>query len=271
MGSRFGGLKQITPVTKYGHFLLDFSVYDALKAGFNKVVFVIRKDFEEEFKRIVGSRVENKTAVEYVIQDTAILPQGRTKPYGTAHALLCCKNAVKGPFAIINADDYYGRHAFKDIYNHLTSAQQGNYAMVAYKLGNTVSKAGEVSRGICKIDNGKLTKITETHRITGDCVSAQTGEKFLPDTPVSMNLWGLTCDIFSYLENKFTEFLQTADLSKDEFLIPSVICSAIEQNVATVTAYKNKDKWYGITNREDLPKVKRALGLLLARGVYEEI
>lgn len=269
MGSRFGGLKQITPVTDRGHFLLDFSVYDAVNAGFNKVVFVIRREFEEEFKRVVGSRVESKVAVEYVIQDTSALPQGRVKPFGTAHAIMCCDQAVKGPFAIINADDYYGKSAFAKIYGHLLNAKEGDYAMVAYKMGNTVSENGEVTRGVCEFKNGKLTKIAETRGINAQCRSTVTGREFLPDTPVSMNLWGLTRNIFPYLKTKFAEFLQTADLQKDEFLIPTVIFQAIEQNVASVTEYETEDKWYGITNREDLPKVRRALEALCARGQYE--
>lgn len=269
MGSRFGGLKQIEPITSDGKCLLDFSVYDAVRAGFNKVVFIIREDIENDFKRLVGERIAKQVAVEYVIQDTSILPQGRTKPFGTAHAILCCKHAVKGPFAIINADDYYGRHAYDEIYKHLTTANKGQYAMVAYSLKNTLSDNGGVTRGVCQIEDGKLKRIVETGGITSECVSTVTGEKFSPDTAVSMNLWGLTVDVFPYLEQKFADFLQTANLNKDEFLIPNVIFDAVKENYAQVYAYANKDKWYGITYREDLAEVRQALLGLVEQGLYK--
>lgn len=271
MGSRFGGLKQAEPVTPDGKALLDFSVYDAVKAGFNKVVFIIRKDIEDNFKRLVGNRIAKRVKVEYVFQDTSTLPAGRTKPFGTAHAVLCCKDTVAEPFAIINADDYYGPHAFVEIYQHLTTAQAGQYAMVAYNMGNTVSSNGGVTRAVCQIENGKLVNIVETSNITSDCVSQATGERFTPDTAVSMNLWGLTVDVFAYLDKKYSEFLQTADLSKDEFLIPTVIFDAVTDNYATVTAYSNTDKWYGMTYREDLADVRKALLNAIAQGQYEGI
>lgn len=271
MGSRFGGLKQVEPITPDGKCLLDFSVYDAIKAGFNKVVFIIRSDIEADFKQLVGDRIAKRVAVEYVIQDTSILPIGRTKPFGTAHAVLCCKDAVKAPFAIINADDYYGRHAFDDIYRHLTTAAKGRYAMVAYEMGNTVSVNGGVTRGVCKIVDGKLNKIVETGGITHNCVSAVTGEQFEPTTAVSMNLWGLTPDVFPYIDNKFKYFLKSADLNKDEFLIPTVIFEAVSDGYATVTAYNNQDKWYGITYREDLAEVRKALLGYVSQGLYDGI
>lgn len=271
IGSRFGGLKQAEPITSDGKCILDFSVCDAVKSGFNKVVFIIRKDIERDFKLLVGDRISKRVPVEYVIQDTSTLPECRTKPYGTAHAILCCKEAVKGPFAVINADDYYGRHAFGKIYKHLITAQAGQYAMTAYEMGKTVSENGGVTRGVCKIENGKLMRIVETGGITHDCVSSVTGERFRPDTAVSMNLWGLTPDIFPYLEKKFAEFLQTADLSKDEFLIPTVIFQAIDEGYAEVSAYANRDKWYGITYREDLAEVRRALLDYVNKGLYEHM
>lgn len=271
MGSRFGGLKQIEPITPDGKCLLDFSVYDAVRAGFNKVVFIIRQDIERGFKRLVGNRISKYADVEYVMQDTSLLPAKRTKPFGTAHAVLCCKETVKTPFAIINADDYYGVHAFDDIYKHLTKAQAGQYAMVAYRMSNTVSKNGGVTRGVCEIENGKLTKIVETRGITSDCVSLDTGEKFSPDTAVSMNLWGLTPDIFPYLDKKFSVFLHTADLRKDEFFIPMVIFDAVKDGYATVTAYENRDKWYGVTYREDLDEVRKALFGYIGKGLYEHM
>lgn len=271
MGSRFGGLKQVAPITPDGKCLLDFSVYDAVKAGFSKVVFIIRKDIEQDFKQLVGNRIAKRVAVQYVMQDMSVLPEGRTKPFGTAHAVLCCKDAVKDPFAIINADDYYGARAFDEIYKHLTTAKQGRYAMVAYQMGNTTSPNGGVTRGVCKVVDGKLAKIVETGGITHDCVSQSTGERFTPNTAVSMNLWGLTTDIFPYLENKFAQFKATADLSKDEFLIPNVIFDAVSDGVADVTVYTNADKWYGMTYREDLDEVRQAIARLIRQNLYDNI
>lgn len=271
MGSRFGGLKQMEPITPDGKCLLDFSVYDAVRAGFNKVTFIIRQDIESDFKRIVGNRIAQKVDVGYVVQDTSVLPQGRTKPFGTAHAVLCCKDAVKTPFAIINADDYYGIHAYDEIYTHLTTAQARQYAMVTYRMGNTVSPNGGVTRGVCDIVGGKLKKIVETRGITQDCVSSVTGERFTPSTAVSMNLWGLTIDVFDYLESKYAEFLQTADLNKDEFLIPNVIFEAVRDGYADVSAYTNKDKWYGITYRDDLDEVRKALNSYIEQGLYADM
>lgn len=271
MGSRFGGLKQMEPISSDGKCLLDFSVYDAARAGFNKVVFIIRRDIEADFKRLVGDRISKQVSVEYVIQDTSILPAGRTKPFGTAHAALCCKDVIDGPFAIINADDYYGRHAFDEVYRHLTTAKAGQYAMVAYELGNTLSPNGGVTRGVCDVRNGKLVNIVETSGITADCVSVVTGERFRPDTPVSMNLWGLTPDIFPFLDKKFASFLSTANLNKDEFLLPEVIFRAIREGYAQVSAYANKDKWYGITYREDLANARQALTRYVLEGLYEGI
>ncbi len=270
MGSRFGGLKQTQPVTDDGRGLLDFSVYDAIKAGFNKVVFILRKEIEQDFKRLVGNRIADKVKAEYVLQDTSLLPKGRTKPFGTAHAVLCCKDTVKEPFAVINADDYYGKNAYLDIYNHLTSAQAGQYSMVAYLLGNTVSANGSVTRGVCDIRQGKLVSIKETYQITQDCVSLSTGERFSPSTAVSMNIWGLTCDVFDILQTEFDGFLNTANLQSDEFTLPSVIFSAVNRGKAEVQAYQCKDKWYGITHRADLEEVRKALSRFRAQGLYPD-
>ncbi len=270
MGSRFGGLKQAQPVTDDGRGLLDFSVYDAIKAGFNKVVFILRKESEQDFKRLVGNRIADKVKAEYVLQDTSLLPKGRTKPFGTAHAVLCCKDTVKEPFAVINADDYYGKNAYLDIYNHLTSAQAGQYSMVAYLLGNTVSANGSVTRGVCDIRQGKLVSIKETYQITQDCVSLSTGERFSPSTAVSMNIWGLTCDVFDILQTEFDGFLNTANLQSDEFTLPSVIFSAVNRGKAEVQAYQSKDKWYGITHRADLEEVRKALSRFRAQGLYPD-
>lgn len=273
MGSRFGGLKQAEPVTSDGKGILDFSVYDAVKAGFDKTVFIVREDMQEDFRRLVGDRIAKHTAVEYVLQDTSGLPAGRTKPFGTAHAILCCEKAVKEPFAIINADDYYGQNAFFDIQKHLSEAKRGEYAMTAYLLENTLSKNGTVSRGVCESENGYLKKVTEITKIAPDGSYEKGGAKVqLPgDTPVSMNLWGLTPDIFEILKEEYGKFLRNADLQKDEFFIPSVISKALEDGRATVRMFKNSDKWYGITYREDLAEVKEAIGGYVNDGLYEGI
>ncbi len=273
MGSRFGGLKQAEPITADGKAILDFSVYDAKKAGFSKVVFIIRKDMESDFKTLVGRRIGETIDVEYVFQDTSDLPAGRTKPFGTGHAILCCKDVVKGPFAIINADDYYGSNAFFEIEKHLENAARGEYAMTAYHLGNTLSKNGTVSRGVCETKGGYLEKVTEVTKISPDGSCEWRGEPTVlsAETLVSMNLWGLTPDIFEILQEEYAKFLKTADLMKDEFFIPSVISSALASGRATVRVYHNRDKWYGITYREDLEEIKEAIGGYIHDGLYEGI
>ena len=273
MGSRFGGLKQAEPVSRDGKAILDFSVYDAKKAGFSKAVFIIRKDMEADFKTLVGNRIAKTIDVEYVFQDTSELPEEREKPFGTGHAVLCCKNAVKGPFAIINADDYYGANAFIQIEKHLERAKKGEYAMTAYDLGNTLSPNGTVSRGVCETKNGYLERVTEVTKIApdGSCEWQGRVQTLPADTPVSMNLWGLTPDIFGILEEEYAKFLRTANLQKDEFYIPSVITAALSSGRATVKVYRNADKWYGITYREDLAEVKEAIGRYIRDGLYKGI
>ncbi|MDE5896543.1 MAG: nucleotidyltransferase [Clostridia bacterium] len=273
MGSRFGGLKQAEPVTEDGKTILDFSVYDAKKAGFSKIVFIIRKDMEADFKALVGNRIAQTADVTYVYQDAADLPEGRTKPFGTGHAILCCKHAVKEPFAIINADDYYGSNAFYEIEKHLETARRGEFAMTAYDLGNTLSKNGTVSRGVCETKDGYLEKVTEVTKIAPDGSCEWAGEQTVlsASTPVSMNLWGLTPDIFETLEAEYAKFLKTANLMKDEFFIPSVISAALAAGKASVKVFRNPDKWYGITYREDLAEVKEAIGGYIHDGLYKGI
>lgn len=271
MGSRFGGLKQAEPVTDDKRAILDFSVYDAKKAGFTKVVFIIREDMEKDFKELVGNRIAEAIDVEYVFQDVSQLPEGRTKPFGTAHAILCCKGVVKEPFAIINADDYYGSNAFYEIAEHLKSAEGGDFAMVAYELKNTLSSNGTVSRGVCEVKDGLLESVNEITKIDSQMTYEENGEKITlaADTPVSMNLWGITPYIFDELGEKFEEFLNNADTLKDEFLIPVVIGNMAKEGKATVKVYKNKDVWYGITYREDLPSLKEAIGGYIDAGLYK--
>ena len=271
MGSRFGGLKQAAPITEDGKGILDFSVYDAKKAGFNKVVFIIRKEIEDDFKNLIGNRISKEIDVEYVIQSTADLPEGRKKPFGTGQAILCCKDVVKTPFAIINSDDYYGPNAFVEIHKHLTEAKAGEYCMVAYQLDKTFSENGTVNRGVCQIENGYLKSIKETFKIDSNGKYEDEGKtiSLALDTPVSMNLWGLTPDIFPILQSEYDKFLHTADLSKDEIYIQLVIFEAMKRGDASVKVYTNHDKWYGITYKEDLPEVQKNLNKYIEEGLYK--
>ena len=273
MGSRFGGLKQAEPITEDGKGILDFSVYDAKRAGFSRVVFIIREDMAEDFRALVGDRIAKSIPVDYVMQDTSLLPAGRKKPFGTGHAIYCCRDVVKGPFAIINADDYYGANAFDEMQRHLATAKAGEFAMTAFRLGNTLSKNGTVSRGVCELEEGYLKRVTEVTGISPDGSCEREGARvtLAADTPVSMNLWGLTPDIFPLLEAEFAAFLKHADLLKDELYIPSVISRALEAGRATVKVLQSADKWYGITYREDLAEVKEAIGAYLREGLYEGI
>lgn len=273
MGSRFGGLKQAEPVTADGKAIIDFSVYDAKAAGFTKVVFIVREDMKDDFRELVGKRIENVIKTEYVIQDTTVLPAGRTKPFGTAHAIYCCKDVVKEPFAIINADDYYGHNAFFEMKKHLENANPGEFAMTAYEVSNTLSPNGTVSRGVCKVVDGYLDEVREITKIDSNMQYEENGEvvTLSPDTPVSMNLWGLTPDIFDELTEEFDKFLKTADLSKDEFFIPTVISGMKDKGKASIKVFKNTDKWYGITYREDLAELKSAIGGYIDVGLYKGI
>ncbi len=273
MGSRFGGLKQAEPVTADGKGILDFSVYDAKKAGFSKVVFILREDMADDFRQLIGDRIAKTIEVDYVMQDTTCLPEGRTKPFGTAHAIMCCRGKVEGPFAIINADDYYGSNAFVDMHKHLSSAKAGEYAMVAYELGKTLSKNGTVSRGVCIIEDEHLVRLDEVTKITPEGTYDNGTEvvSYPMNTPVSMNLWGLTPDIFDIIDTEYKKFLATANLMKDEFYIPLVISDAVAAGIATVQVYRNADRWYGITYREDLPEVKEAIGGYIHDGLYQGI
>ena len=281
MGSRFGGLKQLEPIGKNGEVILDFSVYDAVKAGFNKVVFVIKHAIEDDFKRIVGSRIEKKVKVEYVFQETDALPEGftrpadRQKPWGTAHAILCCKNVVKEPFAVVNADDYYGRSAFKKIYDELSSDSK-DYCMVGFRLKNTLTENGTVSRGVCVTDSNALESVTEYTKIRSDCSftedDGKTWNALSPDTVVSMNLWGFRPDVFKYIEDGFVSFLkEKLNVPKSEYYLPSVVSSLIESGTKKVNVLVAEDKWYGVTYKEDKPAVVASIGELIDKGYYDRI
>ena len=277
MGSRFGGLKQIEPIGRNGEALLDFSVYDAKKAGFNKVVFIIKKAIEKEFKEVVGKRIERMIDVEYVYQETDLLPESfkcpaeREKPWGTGHAVYCCRNVVKTPFAVINADDYYGKSALSQIYEHLKK-MQNDYCMVGFRLQNTLTENGSVSRGVCEVENGKLKSVTERTKII-DCKYTEDGENWIPlpeDTVVSMNMWGFTPDIFGYIESNLKEFLkEKINVPKSEFYLPFVVSDLIEKGEKEVTVLVAEDKWYGVTYKEDKQSVVEAIGAKIDAGEYE--
>ncbi len=273
MGSRFGGLKQMTPVGPNGEFLMDFSAYDAKCAGFSRVVFIIKPEMEEDFKKIVGERVKKYIEIDYVFQDMSVLPEGRVKPFGTAHAILCCRDKVKTPFAIINADDYYGKHGFAEINEFLKTAKTGEYAMVAYDLDKTTSENGTVTRGVCNVKDGYLDSIRETSGIKGFeyCEDGETVHTLPKDTVVSMNLWGFTPDIFEVLDSEFEVFKKTANIMKDEYLIPSVVDTMIKSGKATVKILRSSDRWYGMTYREDYDTVKEAMKALCDAGAYDGI
>lgn len=283
MGSRYGGIKQIEPVGPSGEIILDYSIFDAIEAGFNKVVFVIRKDIEEAFREAIGSRMEGKIKVEYVFQDITDLPkgyevpEGRTKPWGTGQAILACKNVVKEPFVVINADDYYGKEGFTRIYEYLCRPKEVqtkfNFCMAGFQVGNTLSEYGTVTRGICQVDNGILTKIVETKEIGkgNNCATTPHGNVPL-EQPVSMNMWGLTPDIFEELELRFKKFLGEiiGNELKAEYLIPTIIGDMVEEHVATVQVLETPDKWFGVTYKEDKEYVVKSFAKLVEEGVYSK-
>ena len=278
MGSRFGGLKQIEPIGPKGEAILDFSVYDAVKAGFTKVVFVIKHAIEKDFKEFVGNRIEKKVKVEYVFQEIDKLPEGytcpegREKPWGTAHAILCCKDVVKEPFAVVNADDFYGRSAFVKMAEFLKS-DSDDYAMVGFRLANTLTENGYVSRGVCDIENGKLKSVTERTKIM-DCKYTEddgaTWTELPEDTVVSMNLWGFSPDVFDYIETGFKKFLdEKINVPKSEYYLPAVVSERIEKGEKSVKVLIAEDKWYGVTYKEDKQVVVDAIGKMIANGCYE--
>ena len=275
MGSRFGGLKQMEAIDDGGRAILDYSVYDAKRAGFDKVVFIIKKAIEEDFKRIVGARVEKMIDVEYCFQELDKLPEGftapegREKPYGTGHAVLCCKDIVKTPFAVINADDYYGISAYKQIAKGLDNAP--NYCMVGFRLANTLTENGTVSRGVCTIKDGKLLDVEEKTKIA-DCKYLENDEwhPLSPDTVVSMNMWGFQPDIFEYLEKGFIEFLKEKGQElKSEFFLPFMVDDLIKAGEKEVDVLVAEDKWYGMTYKEDKPSIVNALKKMTDEGKYE--
>ncbi len=283
MGSRYGGLKQIDPVGPAGETIIDYSVFDALRAGFGKLVFVIRKDIEPQFREIIGTRFERRIAVEYVFQELDklpagySLPAGRTKPWGTTHAILMAEGVVKENFAAINADDFYGRHAYKVLAQHLTSGTQ-DYAMVGFTLKNTLSDHGTVARGVSRVDaNDYLTHIVELMKIERDGAGAKdTGPdgkitKLTGDEAVSMNFWGFTPALFPQLREEFEKFLKKAGgEQKSECYIPATVGELVTGGKAKVKVLRSPDSWFGVTYREDRPQVVESIRQLIAKGEYPE-
>ena len=286
MGSRFGGLKQIRPVDEHGHAIIDYSLFDAYRAGFRRVVFLIKHEIEADFKAAVGTRMEKFFDVQYVFQQLDMLPEGyavpegRVKPWGTGHAVLCCRQALDGPFAVINADDFYGPGAYKAIYEFLAAERpESEHAMVAYQLRNTVTENGYVARGICRVENGMLTGVTERTHIEkrgADAAFTEDGESWTPlsgDVPVSMNFWGFSPAMLRELEARFPawldENLKTNPL-KGEYFLPSVANAAIEAGTGTVEVLPCSEQWYGMTYQEDLPGVIQALKTMREQGLYPE-
>ena len=290
MGSRFGGgIKQLEPMGPNGEIIMDYSIYDAIEAGFNKVVFVTRKDLLETFKEVIGNRIEKVIPVEYAFQEIEDVPEGfevpagRTKPWGTGQAILACKGIVTDPFLVINADDYYGKTAFKLIHDYLVSDHKSDkkydFCMAGFILGNTLSDNGAVTRGICVVDeNEHLIGVNETSGIvkTADgaaCDDANGNQVACdPKSHVSMNMWGFTPDFLDELESGFKEFLSNikeGDI-KAEYLLPTIVDQLIKSNQANVSVLETKDKWFGVTYKEDKPTVVASIRKLIDEGKYPE-
>lgn len=282
IGSRFGGgIKQLEPVDGGRHIIMDYSIHDAIEAGFNHVVFVIRKDIEAEFREVIGDRIAAVCAakgvtVDYAFQDLHDIPgqfpEGRTKPWGTGQAVLAAKQVLKTPFVVINADDYYGKEGLRALHEHLVSG--GGDCMAGFVLRNTLSDNGGVTRGICKMDEKScLTQVTETKNILKTAAGAQTdGVELDLDSLVSMNMWGLTLDFLQVLEQGFAEFFEKevpANPLKAEYLIPTFIGELLSQNKISVKVLKTNDAWYGMTYKEDVPAVKESFARMLAEGIYQ--
>ena len=288
MGSRFGGgIKQLEPMGPNGEIIMDYSIYDAIEAGFNKVVFVTRRDLFDTFKEVIGDRISKVIPVEYAFQELDELPEGfskpaeRTKPWGTGQAILACKDIVKEPFLVINADDYYGKQAFKLIHDYLVeehpSDKEFEFCMAGFILGNTLSENGAVTRGVCVMDDcGHLIGVNETGGLvktaTGAAVEDADGKltAINPESYVSMNMWGFTPDFFNELETGFTTFLsgiKEGDI-KSEYLLPSVVDSLIKAGRANVSILETRDKWFGVTYKEDKTLVVQSVNKLISEGKY---
>lgn len=288
MGSRYGGLKQIDPIDDEGHIIIDFSIFDAKRAGFEKVIFIINEENEKDFRSCIGDRISKYIEVSYVFQklenlpDGFQIPEGRVKPFGTGHAILSCKDVVDGPFAVINADDYYGVHALKEIYTYLSEYEDDNkykYAMVGYRLNNTLTDNGYVSRGVCETDaDGYLTGITERTHIerteTGAAFTEDDGKTWCEidrNCIVSLNMFGFTKSLLDELEKRFPVFLEKnlpQNPLKCEYFLPTVVGELLAEGKADVKVLKSEDKWYGVTYKEDRQSVVDAVSKMKADGIY---
>lgn len=291
MGSRYGGLKQIDKIDEQGDIIIDFSIYDAIAAGFGKVVFVIKHAIEKDFKEAVGDKISKYIDVEYVFQELDKLPEGysvpegREKPFGTGHAVLCAKDAIDGPFAVINADDFYGRGAFEKIASFLNNTEDDDklrYAFVGYELHNTLTENGYVSRGVCVVDsNSYLETINERTRIEkhGDVAEytedgGETWVSLPKESYVSMNMWGFSQSILKELEDRFKVFLDekiSQNPLKGEFFLPFVVDELLSEGKATAKMLPTSDVWHGVTYKEDKPLIAKAIGDMKAQGIYPEI
>lgn len=288
MGSRYGGLKQIDPVDQDGHIIIDFSLYDAKRAGFDTVVFVIKKENEKDFKEAIGNRMEKMMNVHYVFQELDDIPQGynvpsdRIKPWGTAHAIYCCREFIDGPFAVINADDYYGVDSFKIIYDYLSTHSDDELyrmAMVGFRIENTLTENGTVARGVCEVDSQNfLINITERTAIkkTDDGAAYEENDQWLPlkkGTTVSMNLWGFSRKFIGEIGKGFENFLNQGlkeNPLKCEYFIPSVVSRLLDEKKATVEVLTTPAKWYGVTYKEDKPVVVKAIQDMKDQGIYPQ-
>lgn len=284
LGSRYGGIKQLEPVGPSGEIILDYSVYDAIRAGFKKVIFIIRKDIEKDFKNVIGNRISKYVEVEYVIQDLNDLPTGfkkpedRTKPWGTGQAVLCCKGKIDGPFAVINADDYYGKEAFIKMNQFLQvikpDVNKYNFCMAGFKLGNTLSEHGSVTRGVCKVNEDNiLIGIDETRNIKKKLEYAEADSKQISfEQPVSMNMWGFTPDFIEELELRFKRFLENikGEECTAEYLLPIIIGDMIEEDVVNVSVLYTSDRWFGVTYKEDKVYVIESFKELVDKGEYPQ-
>lgn len=285
MGSRYGGLKQIDKIGPNGEIILELSVYDAIKAGFNEVIFIIKKEIEQDFKEAIGDKISKQVEVKYVFQDIDRIPEGfsvpegREKPWGTGHALLCCEDVIDSPFAVINADDYYGREGFVKLHDFLVnSTAENEYAMVGYILANTVSENGSVARGVCTVEDGKLTNVDELTRIEkhlkGIEYSKDEGMTWLPladNRLVSMNMWGFKPNFIQYMKEDFVKFFETEvpkNLMKSEFFIPKEVGKMLRESKIEVQVLQSEDKWYGVTYQEDKPVVQAGIKKLIDEGKY---
>lgn len=287
IGSRFGGLKQMTPFGTHGESLIDYSLFDALRSGFERVIFIVNSRIKDDFRAIVGKNVENRMEVNYVMQELDKIPEGlkvpegRVKPWGTAHAILCCKNAIDAPFCALNGDDFYGLDAMQQMYEFLLNqSEEGHYAMAGFELQNTLSENGYVSRGICHVnDRGYLDSVIERLHIiptmdgpmyTLDC---ETYFRLPPETAVSMNMWGFTPGLLQEIEDRFPSFHKEAMKTnplKTEFYLPNLVGDLLNERIVRVKVLRSKDRWFGVTTASDRPKVEQALRELTQKGDYPD-